>query len=116
VKAQAHRIVGDGHQLHFRALRAQKRLEPSESFLRAGFEVRGMQAVEQEKIADQAVPRNLLYECAAVSLLAKQLQQLCQGCSVEVEDGLDKSAGAGAFRRSEFLELVHELPQPLREA
>jgi hypothetical protein len=32
---------------------------------------------------------------------------------VEVQDGLDEGAGAGAFRRSELLDLVHELPQSL---
>jgi hypothetical protein len=115
VEAQAHGLVGNAYQLHFRALRAQKRLKPSERFLRAGFEVRGMQAVEQEKIADQAVPGNLLDKSAAgVPLLAKQLQQLCQGRSVEVQDGLDKSAGTGAFRRGEFLDLAYKLPQSLR--
>jgi hypothetical protein len=110
VKAQAHGIVGNGDKLHFRALRAQERLNPGQGFLRAGFEVRGMQAVEQEKVADQAVPGNLLQECAAsVAFLDKQFQQLRQRRPVEVQDGLDKSAGAGTLPGFELLDLVYQL-------
>jgi two-component system, chemotaxis family, response regulator Rcp1 len=98
-------------------VRAQERLKPGEGFLRAGFEVRGMQAVEQEKIADKAVSGNLLQECAAgVAFLAKQLQQLGQCRPVEVQDGLDESAGTGALAGLELLDLVHQLAQSLEQA